>query len=138
MYEATDLKCSLDNDLSLSPINDLQDTIDDPYASLRQEVNTRAQAGNNSFALHPDLGANLYALVGQPNNQETGASATSALEKTLTDGLIQSENLNVEVFPLDATTLGAFVTVATQGNLPEAALPIPVIFNLGANILTVS
>lgn len=137
MYEEVDLQFSLDGDLCISGINDLQDTANDDYASLRQEIATRARAGNNSFALYQNLGANLKPLVGKSNNQETGTAVSERLKSTLTDGLIKSEDLNIEVFPLDATTLGALITVTPQGGSPEPMLSASVVFSLGTNIIPI-
>jgi hypothetical protein len=135
MYEALDLYFTADGDFKLDTTGDLQDTGDDPYRSLRQEVATLVTANLNDWALNPSLGANLSQLIGRPNNQETAEQVQGQITQALSQGLLKETDFRVDVVPLDTFTLGVLLIVQVgEENGELQVVTVPLAFNLGVGI----
>jgi hypothetical protein len=135
MYEATDLFFTGFGDFELDPYGDLRSTWDDPHRSLRQEIATIAQADFDDWALNPNIGAGVERFIGYENNAETASAIEDSLSKALSSFLLKSNDFRLDIFPLDANTLGIMITVqiGMEGS-DIAVVSLPVVFNLGLGI----
>jgi len=105
-YDNTDLKWTLNGDLTVGPDGDLADTAHDPLLSLRQEIRTRVRSSTQDWELHEDLGADLDEIIGEPNTRETGLAGRALIISSLTrDGFIDESDIEIRETPVDRHTI---------------------------------
>jgi len=109
---AIDLYWTLDGDLALDRNGDLRDTSFDQLRSTLQEIRTRARSSLQDWAIHPNLGANLDALLGRPNNKFTAEEGRTNIISALTmHGFLKKNNVKVKYVPISRHQIAYFIEV---------------------------
>jgi len=132
-YDKIDLYWSRSGDLIMNNNGDLLDTEQDRLRSLVQEVRTRIQSDQQDWDLYPDLGANLSALIGQPNNKITAESGKAKIIAALTMyGLVDSGDISIIYMPIDEKTIVYRLKIKVSPTVENRAvdsLKIDIIYN---------
>lgn len=80
--------------------------------TLQQDIAFRARTEFNDFEPHPDVGAGLQALIGEPNTRETAVLGEKKLFKSLTkDGRILPQDLRVKGTPIGIYQIALYTFV---------------------------
>jgi len=80
--------------------------------TLEQDITFRARTEFNDFEPHPDVGADLQSLLGEPNSRENAAIGEKKLYTSLTkDGRIIPQDLRVKAVPISAHGLAMYTFV---------------------------
>ena len=84
--------------------------------SILNSVLFRLKTIRGDFSLMPECGASLEGVIGEPNNEETGALIESLVMESLThDNYLSPENIDIEVFPYDHNTIVILLYITYQG-----------------------
>lgn len=77
---------------------------------------------------HPNMGANLSDLVGEPNTRETGLRGAAMITAALTyDNLYETNQLGVRPIPVSANEIIFMITITKYREKPYQ---LPIIFSL--------
>jgi hypothetical protein len=109
IYNDTDLKVTPSGDLDLSGGN-----LTLTYASgvLKQDVTFRLRTDSGDFVPHPEVGADLQAIIGEPNTREVCELGSAKITHSLTsDGMIRSTDLFVKGIPVSLENLMYYVFI---------------------------
>jgi hypothetical protein len=80
--------------------------------TLQQDIAFRAATEYNDFEPHPDVGADLQALLGEPNSRENAALGERKLFTSLTkDGRIIPQDLRVKAVPISMHQIAIYTFV---------------------------
>ena len=80
--------------------------------TLQQDIMFRARTEFNDFEPHPEIGADLQSLVGEPNTRENAAMGEKKLFTSLTkDGRMVPQDLRVKAVPLDMYRIAMYTFV---------------------------
>jgi len=113
-YIDNDLYFSLDGDFILSSNKDIQDTSQNPYRSLFQEIKARLE-DRDSWT--KGFGANLKDFVGKKSSEELAEKMKVRIFNELTKySLVSSSDLNIDIIPTSPTDLLISIRVRTVGN----------------------
>jgi len=109
-YNEIDILVDASGDFTLDSSKNLQ------YANsrktLQQDIAFRAQTEFNDFEPHPDVGADLQSLLGEPNSRENAAIGEKKLFTSLTkDGRIISQDLRVKAVPISMNSIAIYTFV---------------------------
>ena len=119
IYNDTDLLVSPSGDIAIAPNGDLQTC----YGSgvVKQDIVFRVRTDPTDFIPHPELGAGLSDLIGEPNSKSNAKVGESKIIHSLTyDARIATNDLYVKGVPvsLDSVVYFTFVNGAgTQWNV---------------------
>ena len=109
IYNNTDLKVTPSGDLSL-----FAGDLDTAYASgvLQQDVSFRLRTDADDFIPHPDIGADMQSLIGEPNSREIAELGESKITHSLTkDGMVINSDLFVKAVPLSLEKIMYYVFI---------------------------
>jgi len=85
--------------------------------TLQQDIAFRAQTEFDDFEPHPEAGADLQALLGEPNNRENAELGEKKLFTSLTkDGRIVSQDLRVKAVPIAMNTIAIYTFVNSSND----------------------
>jgi len=115
---SVDFYWTLDGDIAVGESGDIADTSYDLYRSLWQEIRTRCQSERKDWAIHPNLGANLSDLLGQPSGKLLAEEGKTRIINSLTQGgYIPQSLIRVRYLPIGPTRIlyDVGVTVGAQG-----------------------
>lgn len=133
VYDRNDLYFSRRGDYIVGPEGDLYDTSDDVLRSLLQEIRSRLQSDLGDWRLYPELGAELSALVGEPNNKQTAEALKAKMQASLSQfGLVDTRDMVIQYLPIDAQRLlfrMRITVAATQENLNTESLSVQILYN---------
>jgi phage baseplate assembly protein W len=80
--------------------------------AFQQEILFRLKTHIGDYWLQPLCGASLDTLIGLPLSDNTGSIAESLIINALThDGLLTTNNITVNSYPQNATTLGIIISI---------------------------
>ena len=88
------------------------------YSQLsdRQVITNRLKTEHLEWYHHPEIGAKLSLLKGEPNTRETGQMGVDLITKCLTkDNFVREEDLVVRATPLDLQTILFYIVVNRDG-----------------------
>lgn len=129
-YTEVGLGMSNNGDLVLSSSGDLK--ISDAKRTLEQNILFRALTDFADFYLHPNFGANLSELIGEPNTRKNAETGQENLFTVLTqDGLVDATDLKISAVPIEKHRLiYAIFVMTTAGELRVT----PLIFNFNQGL----
>ena len=128
IYNDVDIAVSPNGDLVISSTGDLQMAL--PSGVLKQDIAFRVRTDPTDFIPHPELGAGLDDLIGEPNSRANAKIGESKIINSLTyDTRISNSDLYVRGVPisLDAVVYYIFVN---NGGIQLNVTP-GVSFNIG-------
>ena len=109
-YSDIDIKVSPSGDLTINSRGDLD--LADPSGVLKQDIAFRLMTEYNDFTPHPDIGANLNELVGEPNTRENARIGEQKIIQSLTqDGRIATSDLTVTGVPVSLYNCAYFIFI---------------------------
>jgi hypothetical protein len=109
-YAEVDIEVSPSGDIVLGGNGDLK--MASPSGVLKQDIAFRLKTDNFDFAPHPDLGANLSSLVGEPNTRETSVKGEQMIVRSLTgDARVFPGDLMVKGVPVGLYNIAYYVFV---------------------------
>jgi hypothetical protein len=109
-YSEVDIQVSASGDLVLAPNGDLR--MAEPSGVLKQDVVFRVMTDYNDFTPHPDVGADLSALIGEQNTRKTAQSGEQKIARSLTkDGRIISSDLMVKAVPINLDSIVYYIFI---------------------------
>lgn len=112
-YIEVDMKVDASGDLVLD--GGLNFKMATPRETLQQDIMFRARTEANDFYPHPEAGANLQSLVGEPNNKENAAQAEKLLYLSLTrDGRIVNTDLRIKAVPISMSSIAVYTFVSSS------------------------
>lgn len=80
--------------------------------TLQQDIMFRARTEYDDFEPHPEVGADLQALLGEPNSRENAVLGEKKLFTSLTkDGRIIPQDLRVKAVPINMNTIVMYTFV---------------------------
>ena len=80
--------------------------------TLQQDIAFRARTEFDDFEPHPDVGADLQSLLGEPNSRESAVAGEKKLFTSLTkDGRIIPQDLRVKAVPIGMHTIAIYTFV---------------------------
>jgi len=98
-YNETDIKVTASGDLELGSNNDFVYVASSGV--LQQDIAFRLRTDYNDFVPHPEIGADLSSLIGEPNTRATTKLGESKIIHSLTyDGRIRSNDLYLRGVPI--------------------------------------
>jgi hypothetical protein len=126
IYNEVDIAVSPSGDLLLASNKDF--SITSGSGVLKQDISFRLRTDPGEFYPHPELGAGLGDLIGEPNSRETCKDGESRIASSLiNDGMISSSDLYVRGVPISLESLVYYVFV-NNGSMQINVSP-DVIFN---------
>ena len=109
-YSEVDIQQTSNGDMVIAPNGDLQ--LSAPSGCLKQDIAFRLRTDQYDFLPHPDLGANLDSLIGNPNNATTVGLGEQYIVNSLTsDGRVLSADLMVKGVPINLSSVVYYVFV---------------------------
>lgn len=85
--------------------------------TLQQDIAFRARTEYNDFEPHPDVGADLQSLIGEPNTRESAQEGERKLFVSLTkDGRIMPQDLRVKATPIGIYQLALYTFVNSSND----------------------
>lgn len=125
IYSDIDLKVTPSGDISIGANKDLE--LAYPSGVLKQDITFRIRTEFNDFTPHPDIGAALEEIIGEPNNRETCSRGEFKIRHSLTsDARIRPNDLIVKGVPISMNNIVYYLFVkdgATVTNVtPNLAL----------------
>lgn len=90
------------------------------YESARQDLTNRARTQKEDWRSHPNLGADLELLEGEPNTRATGDKGIEKLYEAMTyDGRFDAMDLDIRAVPTSIENIDFFLMLNTdkQGNV---------------------
>ena len=85
--------------------------------TLQQDIMFRARTEYNDFEPHPDVGADLQALLGEPNSRESAVLGERKLFTSLTkDGRIIPQDLRVKAVPISMSRIAIYTFVNSSND----------------------
>lgn len=110
-----DIEKGIEGDYIVDETGDF--ALTDDYESPRQDINNRVQTQKGDWRSHPNIGADLELLEGEPNTKNTGLKGESQIYETLLyDGRFNSEDLTVRGVPTSIESIEFFITLDTDEN----------------------
>jgi hypothetical protein len=89
------------------------------YDSARQDMINRIRTQTGDWRSHPDLGADLELLEGEPNTRETGYKGAEQILRSLTyDGRFNAEDLLIRPVPTSIHSIDYYTVLDTDENKP--------------------
>lgn len=89
------------------------------YESARQDITNRIRTQTGDWRSHPDIGADLELLEGEPNTRETGQRGEEQIYRTLTyDNRFDTEDLHVRAVPTSIDSIDFYVMLDTDSRKP--------------------
>ena len=80
--------------------------------TLQQDVMFRARTDFNDFEPHPEVGADLQSLLGEPNSRESAVLGEKKLFTSLTkDGRIIPQDLRVKSVPISMSRIAMYTFI---------------------------
>jgi hypothetical protein len=110
LYNAYDIAVSPSGDLVLDSTGDFSLT----YASgvLKQDISFRIRTNPGELETHPEVGAGLDSLVGEPNTRETSKDGEGRIINSLIyDGMVRNADLYVRGVPINNESIMYYVFV---------------------------
>jgi hypothetical protein len=110
IYSEIDIKVSPSGDMTLGANKDFE--LANPSGVLKQDIAFRLRTDYNDFTPHPDIGADLNSLIGEPNTRETASNGELRIINSLTkDGRVAASDLLVKAVPISLYNLVYYVFV---------------------------
>jgi len=98
-YNEIDIRVTPSGDLSIGSNADLELIVGSGV--LKQDITFRLRTDSNSFAPHPDIGADLVELIGEPNTREVVKLGELKIIHALTfDGRVRNMDLYTRGVPI--------------------------------------
>ena len=119
-YNETDIafynvEKQIEGDFVVDETGDFSLTAD--YDSARQDITNRLRTQKGDWRSHPNLGADLELLEGEPNTRETGMKGTTQIYEALTyDNRFNLEDLHVRAVPTSIEEIQFFVLLDANEN----------------------
>lgn len=113
-YNETDIRVTASGDLSIDASQDLD--LITGSGVLQQDIAFRLRTNYDEFTPHPDVGADLDELIGEPNTREVTKVGQQKIIRSLThDNRIRNLDLYVRGVPIatDKTVYYVFVNNGT-------------------------
>lgn len=105
-HRVSDFEFSWDGDFVIDDGGDIKSTDRNRIDSFVQEVKTRVRSSVKDWAMHPDLGASLFDLIGEPNDKKIAEEGSIRIKSALTrDGFIAAGSLRVRYMPVDQNSI---------------------------------
>ena len=110
-------------DIQVTPSGDLSLSSDGGFALisasgvLKQDVTFRVRTNRDEFEPHPDVGADLDEIIGEPNTRETAGIGNRKIQYSLTsDGMVRDRDLSIRGVPiaLDKVVYYVFIRNGTE------------------------
>jgi len=100
-YRVNDLLWTWSGDIVVGDNGDLSDTKAESVRSFYQEVQTRVRSDLKDWQLHPQLGADLSSLMGEPNDKTTAEEGkTRIINALIKDGFCDRNRIKVRYMPV--------------------------------------
>lgn len=110
IYTETDIMVTASGDLALDSTADFPLIVGSGV--LHQDIAFRLRTDHGDFTPHPDVGADLMELIGEPNTRETVKFGESKITNSLThDTRIRSIDLYVRGVPISTEKVVYYVFV---------------------------
>lgn len=89
------------------------------YESARQDMANRMRTQKTDWRSHPNIGADLELLEGEPNTRETGLRSESQVYEALSyDGRFDVLDVEVRAVPTSIEEIDVYAVVNTDENAP--------------------
>ena len=109
-YSEIDMKVSPSGDLTIAANGDLD--LADASGVLKQDVTFRLKTDFSDFTPHPDIGADLYSLVGEQNTKATSKMGEEKIVYSLVkDARVASADLVVRGVPISLYNIVFYVFI---------------------------
>lgn len=109
-YSEVDIKVSPSGDISVAPNGDLD--MADASGTLKQDIVFRVKTDFGDFEPHPDIGADLVEIIGEPNTRETCMIGEGKIVNCLVrDGRVLNSDLVVKGVPISRDSLVYYIFV---------------------------
>lgn len=109
-YTEIDMLVNSNGDLVVAANGDLQ--LAAPSGCLAQDIAFRVRTDQYDFKPHPDIGANLDSLIGEPNTKATCTTGEQYIINSLTsDGRVNASDLMVKGVPISLSNVVYYVFV---------------------------
>ena len=105
-YDSIDLSWSWKGDFLIGDDGDLAHNANDFLESIENEIITMIKSSTNDWSIHPQIGANLWRFVGEPNTRKNAEKIKDAIKVALISvGLVKKGDIQVDVNAVDLHTL---------------------------------
>ena len=109
-YSEVDIFVDASGDIAVAANGDLQMAV--PSGVLLQDVAFRLRTDQGDFRPHPDLGANLDTLIGEPNTKTTSGTGEQFIINSLTsDNRVAPGDLMVKGVPISLSSIMYYVFI---------------------------
>lgn len=113
-YQIPDVVMDQDGDLQLNSTGDL-DLDEEGHRAFFSDVIKRVLTEQHGMALHPEYGAGLDSLMGEPINHEMSEKVKALIYRGLTDHeRVQGIDILMETARLDESTIAVILVVDTK------------------------
>jgi hypothetical protein len=127
IYKEIDIQVTPSGDMQLAANGDF--LIANGSIVLKQDIAFRMRTDQGDFIPHPDIGAGLTELIGEPNTRETTKNGESMITHSLVyDGMVSSVDLSVRGVPISLDSVVYYVFVNTSAG--QLNVTPEVVFNM--------
>lgn len=110
IYNEVDIAVTASGDLCLASSRDF--LLTSGSGVLKQDISFRLRTNPGDFYPHPDIGAGLDELIGEPNTRETARNGESKIVHSLVyDGMISNIDLYVRGVPISNESVMYYIFV---------------------------
>ena len=115
-YSEIDIQVSASGDLTMAPNGDL--AMAAPSGVIKQDIAFRMRTSYDDFTPHPDIGAGLDSLIGEPNSRVTVVKGEDQIIHSLTqDSRIPKSDLIVKGVPISLSNVVYYVFIRDGQNV---------------------
>ena len=109
-YNDIDIQVTPSGDIALGSNKDL--VMIATSGVLKQDITFRLRTDYNDFSPHPEIGADLVELIGEPNTRPVSKLGESKIVHSLTyDGMVRNLDLYVRGVPVSSEKIVYYVFV---------------------------
>ena len=109
-YNDIDIQVTPSGDIALGSNKDL--VMIATSGVLKQDITFRLRTDYNDFSPHPEIGADLVELIGEPNTRPVSKLGESKIVHSLTyDGMVRNTDLYVRGVPVSSEKIVYYVFV---------------------------
>jgi hypothetical protein len=111
-YDSKDLTWDWTGDFVLGNQGDLGDNSEDELLSVEQEIITIVKSSKGDWIFHPEIGANLWKFLGEPNTRENAEKIKKTITRELVfAGIVAEQDIIIDVnaISLDSVYIKIFL-----------------------------
>lgn len=103
------------------------------YMSDKQVILNRLKTDNPDWLIHPEIGADLVELVGEPNTRETALKGVELIRNSLcNDGFLDWDDVEVKPVPISPSEILFYLKITFRSEV----MVLPILYDIEHGLMT--